>query len=216
MSQSTNHESEVSHLLAQAKLSLDSAALDQTRAQAMREKLMGAVALPVAQAYTAIATQPSSANTVNVMGSVVGLAGGAVGVSAGADGSSHPLLQRIKQWFQSPEGGVNWARSAVALCVAVAISIVVFQRITPSQSSDFLSSGAPAQTAWADQPFLSLVSQDELQRHQATAQVVAIDVPHMWLASYGVPTPPDHVERAVRVEWLLAANGDKLALRVME
>ncbi len=99
--------------------------------------------------------------------------------------------------------------------IALAATIVLASWIVrgPVADDQGLVSLAPA-TIDSDPPFLALRPLDSIEK-QKGARIVSSEFPRALLADWGLPVSPERAGESVRAEMLYSANGEPLAVRLL-
>ena len=117
-----------------------------------------------------------------------------------------PATSRPRLWWMPP------------LALAATIAITSWMIRGPMQGSDPLVSLAPAtSTLEGDRdpgPFLALQPLERIAAEPST-RVVTTEFPRALLADWGLPVSPDRAGEPVRAEMLYSADGEPLAVRLL-
>lgn len=108
-----------------------------------------------------------------------------------------------------------WWMPPVAMAATLA---VVSWMIRAPQAPSPLAASAPVATAAADPdatPFLALKPLDRIALEPGTT-VVATEFPRALLADWGLPIAPERAAEPVRAELLYSADGEALAVRLLD
>lgn len=105
-----------------------------------------------------------------------------------------------------------WWMPPLALAATVAMVSWMVRGPAPMPVDD---ASSLAQVQSEPGPFLALRSMDRIALEPA-ARVVRTEFPRAYLAQWGLPVPPERAGEPVRAELLYAADGEALAVRVLE
>jgi hypothetical protein len=119
---------------------------------------------------------------------------------------TQPAAARPRLWWMPP----------LALAATIAITSWVIRGPMPDSQS-LVALAAPSTTIEGDRdpgPFLALQPLERIA-HEAGARVVATEFPRALLADWGLPVSPDRAGEPVRAEMLYSADGEPLAVRLL-
>jgi len=118
------------------------------------------------------------------------------------------LLSRFRTRAPRPR---LWWMPPLALAATIALASWIVRGPVPGND---IVSLAPA-TIDSDPPFLALRPLDRISKEKNGARVVATEFPRALLADWGLPVSPERAEEPVRAEMLYSANGEPLAVRLL-
>ena len=117
-----------------------------------------------------------------------------------------PAGARPRLWWMPP------------LALAATIAMTSWMIRGPMPDSQSLAALAPPTTTLEGDrdpgPFLALQPLDRIA-HEAGTRVVTTEFPRALLADWGLPVSPDRVGEPVRAEMLYSAEGEPLAVRLL-
>jgi len=119
---------------------------------------------------------------------------------------THPGAARPRLWWMPP----------LALAATIAMMSWVIRGPMPDATS-LVSLAPPTTTIECDRdpgPFLALQPLDRIASESGT-RVVATEFPRALLADWGLPVSPDRAGEPVRAEMLYSADGEPLAVRLL-
>lgn len=108
-----------------------------------------------------------------------------------------------------------WWMPPIALAATIAMTSWMVRG--PSPDSQSLVALAPATTLEGDRdpgPFLALQPLDRIASERTT-RMVTTEFPRALLADWGLPVSPDRAGEPVRAEMLYSADGEPLAVRLL-
>ena len=107
-----------------------------------------------------------------------------------------------------------WWMPPIALAATIAITSWMIRGPMPDSNS-LVSLAPPTSTLEGDPgPFLALQPLDRIAHEQGT-RVVTTEFPRALLADWGLPVSPDRAGEPVRAEMLYSADGEPLAVRLL-
>jgi hypothetical protein len=104
-----------------------------------------------------------------------------------------------------------WWMPPIALAATIALASWIVRG--PEADNQALVSLAPT-TIDSDPPFLALRPLANIANEKG-AHVVSSEFPRALLADWGLPVPPERAGEPVRAEMLYSANGEPLAVRLL-
>jgi hypothetical protein len=117
-----------------------------------------------------------------------------------------PAAARPRLWWMPP----------LALAATIAMTSWMIRGPMPDSQS-LVALAPPTTTLEGDRdpgPFLALQPLDRIA-HEAGTRVVTTEFPRALLADWGLPVSPDRVGEPVRAEMLYSAEGEPLAVRLL-
>ena len=133
------------------------------------------------------------------------------------DAMEAALRKRFRK--TSPAGASRprfWWMPPVALAATIAVTSWMIRGPTPD-SQPLVSLAPPTTTIEGDRdpgPFLALQPLERIASETST-RVVATEFPRALLAGWGLPVAPDRAGEPVRAEMLYSADGEPLAVRIL-
>jgi hypothetical protein len=109
-----------------------------------------------------------------------------------------------------------WWMPPLALAATIAITSWMIRGPMPDSQS-LVALATPTTTIEGDRdpgPFLALQPLDRIA-HEAGTRVVTTEFPRALLADWGLPVSPDRAGEPVRAEMLYSADGEPLAVRLI-
>jgi hypothetical protein len=109
-----------------------------------------------------------------------------------------------------------WWMPPLALAATIAIASWMIRGPMP-ESHSLVSLAPPTTTIEGDRdpgPFLALQPLERIA-HEAGTRVVTTEFPRALLADWGLPVSPDRAGEPVRAEMLSSADGEPLAVRLL-
>ena len=125
-----------------------------------------------------------------------------VGALAARFRKARPAAARPRLWWMPP------------LALAATIAMVSWMIRGPVPDGEALLSLAPAAEDSDAGPFLALRPLDRIALEPGTT-IVATEFPRALLADWGLPVSPDRAGEPVRAEMLYSAQGEALAVRLI-
>ena len=124
------------------------------------------------------------------------------------------LVARFRRQHRKPERPGFWWMPPLALAATLAItSWMVRMPHSPSQPGAGVAN--PAAAAESDPgPFLALRPLERIALEPGTT-VVETEFPRALLADWGIPVAPDRAGEPVRAEMLYSADGEPIAVRLI-
>ena len=117
---------------------------------------------------------------------------------------TRPAASRPRFWWMPP----------IALAATIAVTSWLIRGPVP-RSQDLLALAPPTSTLEGDPgPFLALQPLDRIAAEPGK-RVVATEFPRALLADWGLPVSPDRAGEPVRAEMLYSADGEPLAVRIL-
>jgi len=115
-----------------------------------------------------------------------------------------PASPRPRFWWMPP----------IALAATIAVTSWMIRGPVP-HSQELLALAPPTSTLEGDPgPFLALQPLDRIAAERGK-RVVATEFPRALLADWGLPVSPDRAGEPVRAEMLYSADGEPLAVRIL-
>ena len=117
-----------------------------------------------------------------------------------------PAAPRPRLWWMPP----------LALAATIAMTSWMIRGPTPDSQS-LVTLAPPTTTIEGDRdpgPFLALQPLERIA-HEGGTRVVTTEFPRALLADWGLPVSPDRVGEPVRAEMLYSADGEPLAVRLL-
>jgi hypothetical protein len=110
-----------------------------------------------------------------------------------------------------------WWMPPIALAATIAVTSWMIRGPMPSNSESLVSLAPPTTTLEGDRdpgPFLALQPLERIAAEPST-RVVTTEFPRALLADWGLPVSPDRAGEPVRAEMLYSADGEPLAVRLL-
>ena len=120
------------------------------------------------------------------------------------------LLQRFRAVRRPRTRPRFWWMPPVALAATIAIASWMVRAPAPATRSGISVETTPADAG----PFLALKPLDRIALEPGTT-VVRTEFPRALLADWGLPVAPDRAAEPVRAEMLYSADGEPLAVRIL-
>jgi hypothetical protein len=114
-----------------------------------------------------------------------------------------PERARPRLWWMPP------------LALAATLGVVSWMVRAPMPSQPAAWALPPVQLESDAGPFLALKPMDRITLEPSTTTVVATEFPRALLADWGLPVSPDRAGELVRAEMLYSAEGEALAVRLI-
>jgi hypothetical protein len=131
--------------------------------------------------------------------------------SAAPESIEGALVQRFRAARPASARPRLWWMPPLALAATIALVSWMLRGPLPEPAAD----RAPSGTADADPgPFLALRPLERIALEPGTT-VVATEFPRALLADWGLPVSPDRAGEPVRAEMLYSADGEPLAVRLL-
>jgi len=118
------------------------------------------------------------------------------------------LRERFRAHHRRPR---LWWMPPIALAATIALASWIVRGPMPDNQG--LVALAPT-TIDSDPPFLALRPLDNIAKEKG-AHVVSTEFPRAQLADWGLPVSPERASEPVRAEMLYSANGEPLAVRLL-
>jgi hypothetical protein len=107
-----------------------------------------------------------------------------------------------------------WWMPPIALAATIAVTSWMIRGPVP-QGQDLVALAPPTTTLEGDPgPFVALQPLDRIAAERST-RVVTTEFPRALLADWGLPVSPDRAGEPVRAEMLYSADGEPLAVRLL-
>ncbi|MEO7742529.1 MAG: hypothetical protein ABIR98_06320 [Usitatibacter sp.] len=123
-----------------------------------------------------------------------------------------PLLAKFRRSSRAPRPSLWWV-PPLALAATIALVSWVIRGPLPSIDAA-VQAQALANNPSDDAPFLALRPLERIALEPGTT-VVATEFPRALLADWGLPVSPDRAGEPVRAEMLYSADGEALAVRLI-
>jgi hypothetical protein len=115
--------------------------------------------------------------------------------------ATSPSVQRPRLWWMPP----------LALAATIAMTSWIIRGPVPGNQGLVTLA---AQTIDSDPPFIALRPLDRIAKERG-ARIVASEFPRAMLADWGLPVSPDRAGEPVRAEMMYSADGEPLAVRLL-
>jgi hypothetical protein len=106
-----------------------------------------------------------------------------------------------------------WWMPPLALAATIAIVSWMIRGPVPAGDDIVVLAGSAIERDAG--PFLALRPLERIAKESGTTTVVATEFPRALLASWGLPVSPDRAAEPVRAEMLYSAEGEPLAVRLL-
>jgi hypothetical protein len=122
------------------------------------------------------------------------------------------LLQRFRATRPAANRPRFWWMPPLALAAAIAVVSWVIRGPVPGDDGIVVLAGSARERDAG--PFLALRPLERIAGESGTT-VVSAEFPRALLADWGLPVSPDRAGEPVRAEMLYSANGEPLAVRIL-
>ena len=124
------------------------------------------------------------------------------------------LAARFRKTKPTPQRPRFWWMPPIALAATIAVTSWMIRGPMPP-SGQLLALAPPTSTLEGDPgPFLALQPLDRIAAEPGK-RVVTTEFPRALLADWGLPVSPDRAGEPVRAEMLYSADGEPLAVRIL-
>ena len=129
---------------------------------------------------------------------------------------AHALRARFRKTKPAAARPRLWWMPPLALAATIALTSWMIRGPMP-ESQSLMALAPPTTTIEGDRdpgPFLALQPLERIAREAGT-RVVTTEFPRALLADWGLPVSPDRAGEPVRAEMLYSADGEPLAVRLL-